>query len=173
MFTGEEQGLKGSAAYVQQHKEEMPKISMCIVHDTGTGKVTGIGLMGRKVLQPILETELASLKALGVTEYSMSRMGGSDHASFDRAGVPGLWFVQDPAEYRLTHHSQSDTLDKAKAEDLVQGAEVMATMAMHVANLPNLLPRDRPAGDNNGRRGGRRGGDQPPAQSAPATPPPQ
>ena len=50
------------------------------------------------------------------------------------------------AEYRLTHHSQSDTLDKAKEPDLVQGAQVMAVTAMRVANLPDLLPREKPAG---------------------------
>jgi len=161
LFTGEEQGLRGSRAYVEQHKDELPRVSMCLVHDYGTGKVVGLGLMGHKELQPILEPEIGSLKALGVTEWNMSRMGGSDHASFDSAGVPGLWFVQDPAEYRFTHHSQSDTLDKANEADLVQGAESMATLAMHVANLPSLLPHHKPQ-DPSQRRGGRRGGTQPP-----------
>jgi len=141
LFTGEEQGLHGSQAYVTAHKDEMPRTSMCVVHDLGTGKVTGLGLMGHKDLQPILEKELAGLKPLGFTEFSPGSMGGSDHASFNRAGVPGFWFIQEGAEYRLTHHSQSDTLDKAQEADLVQGAEVMATLAMHVANLPSLLPR--------------------------------
>src|SRR5262249_52330153 len=61
LFTGEEQGLHGSRKYVEQHKDEMPKTSMCLVHDTGTGKVTGIGLQGREVLKPILESEFVSL----------------------------------------------------------------------------------------------------------------
>jgi Zn-dependent M28 family amino/carboxypeptidase len=142
LFTGEEQGLRGSRAYVQQHKDEMARISMCVVHDLGTGKVTGLGLMGHKSLQPMMEAELTSLKPLGVTQFSQNRMGGSDHASFDQAGVPGFYFLQDPAEYRFTHHSQSDTLDKASEPDLVQGAEVMAALAMRVANLPALLPRE-------------------------------
>src|SRR5947209_1469371 len=43
LFTGEEQGLNGSKAYVEQHKEELPRISACLVHDTGTGKVKGLG----------------------------------------------------------------------------------------------------------------------------------
>jgi hypothetical protein len=47
------------------------------------------------------------------------------------------------AEYRLTHHSQSDTLDKAHEEDLIQGVQVMAVAAMRIANLPTLLPRDK------------------------------
>jgi hypothetical protein len=151
LFTGEEQGLYGSRAYVQKHKDELPRISMCLVHDTGTGKVTGIGLQGREVLKPILEPELEALKEIGFKEVNTRRMGGSDHGSFEQAGVPGFAVQQDMSEYRFTHHSQSDTLDKAKEADLIQGAQVMAVTALRVANLPNLLPRDRPAGQE--RRG--------------------
>ena len=143
LFTGEEQGLHGSRAYAEKHKDELPRISMCLVHDTGTGRVTAIGLQGREVIKPILETELTTLKELGLKEINLRSMGGSDHASFERAGVPGFAVQQDMGEYRLTHHSQSDTLDKAKEADLVQGAQVMAVAAMRVANLPALLPRDK------------------------------
>jgi hypothetical protein len=45
-------------------------------------------------------------------------------------------------EYFLTHHSQSDTLDKANEADLIQGVQVMAVAAVRVANLPTLLPRN-------------------------------
>src|SRR5581483_7812348 len=135
--------LYGSKAYVAAHKDEMARTSLAIVHDTGTGKVTSITTQGREPLKPIFERELmATLKPLGVTEVTLSRLGGSDHQSFDGAGVPGVMFRQDMAEYRFTHHSQSDTLDKAKEPDLVQGAQVMAVMAMRVANLPSLLPRE-------------------------------
>ncbi len=154
LFTGEEQGLHGSAEYVKQHKDELSKISLCLVHDTGTGKVTGLGLQGREVIKPILEAELVSLKELGLTDINLNRMGGSDHASFDRAGVPGFAVQQDMSEYFLTHHSQSDTLDKAKEPNLIQGVQVLAVTAVRVANLPNLLPRDRPPGfERRGRRG--------------------
>jgi carboxypeptidase Q len=145
LFTGEEQGLHGSKAYVSQHKDELPKTSAAIVHDTGTGKITGLALQGREVIKPIMEGELASLKDLGVTDISLRSMGGSDHMSFDGAGVPGFMFRQDPAEYRLTHHSQSDTLDKAKEPELIQGAQVMAVLATRVANRDDMLPRDKKA----------------------------
>jgi len=145
LFTGEEQGLHGSKAYVTQHKDELPKTSAAIVHDTGTGKITGIALQGREVIKPIMEAELGSLKDLGVTDISLRSMGGSDHMSFDGAGVPGFMFRQDPAEYRLTHHSQSDTLDKAKEPELIQGAQVMAVLATRVANRDDMLPRDKKA----------------------------
>jgi hypothetical protein len=144
LFTGEEQGLHGSREYVKKHKDEMAKTSLALVHDTGTGRVMGIGLQGREVIKPILEAELTSLKELGVTDISLRGMGGSDHMSFERAEVPGFAFRQDPAEYRFSHHSQSDTLDKAHESDLVQGAQVMAVTGVRVANLPTLLPRDKP-----------------------------
>jgi hypothetical protein len=153
LFSGEEQGLHGSKAYVQQHKDEMARTSMAIVHDTGTGKVIGLGLQGRESIKPILEPELGALKELGFKEINTRSMGGSDHASFEGAGVPGFAFQQDPSEYRLTHHTQTDTLDKAKEADLVEGTQAMAVIAMRVANLPELLPRDKPASAPR-RRGG-------------------
>jgi hypothetical protein len=144
LFSGEEEGLYGSRAYVKQHKDELPKMSMCLVHDMGTGKVTGIGLQGRESLLQILQPELASLRELGCTDINLQSMPGSDHQTFDSAGVPGFAVQQDAAEYRFTHHSQSDTLDKAKESELIQGAQVLAVAALRVANLPNLLPHDKP-----------------------------
>jgi hypothetical protein len=155
LFTGEEQGLHGSREYVKKHQDEMAKTSLALVHDTGTGKVVGIGLQGRAVVKPILEKELVSLKELGVTEIDLRGMGGSDHMSFERAGVPGFAVRQDPAEYRFSHHSQSDTLDKAREPDLIQGAQVLAVTGVRVANLPELLPRDKPASERPGRFGER------------------
>lgn len=155
LFTGEEEGLHGSREYVKAHEDEMPKTSIAIVHDTGTGRVVGIGTQRRDVLKPIFERELTSVKALGVKEINTRGMGGSDHQSFDGKGVPGIMFQQDPAEYRFTHHSQSDTLDKAKEPDLVQGAQVMSIFALRMANLDSLLPRDKATPDAPRRGGGR------------------
>jgi hypothetical protein len=152
LFTGEEEGLHGSRAYVQAHKDELPKISLALVHDTGTGKVIGLGLQGRASVKPILERELVSLKPLGVADINLRGMGGSDHASFERAGVPGFAVQQDMSTYFLTHHSQSDTLDKAEEPNLIQGVQVLAVSAVRVANLPSLLPRDKPPEQDRPRR---------------------
>jgi hypothetical protein len=142
LFTGEEEGLYGSKRYVERHKEEMPKHSAALVHDTGTGKVYGFGLHGRKSVQAILEPELATLSTLeGWKGLEMRGMGGTDHLSFHAVGVPGFACLQDIDEYRLTHHSQSDTFDKAKEPNLIQSAQVLAVTAERVANLPELLPR--------------------------------
>ncbi len=143
LFSGEEQGLHGSRQFVERHKDKMARCSMALVHDTGTGKVISIGLQGREVLKPIFERELESLKEIGVHSISTRSVGGTDHQSFERVGVPGFACYQEPHEYRLTHHTQTDTVDKVIEANLIQGTQVMAVAAMRVANLPELLPRER------------------------------
>ncbi|HMP17855.1 MAG TPA: M20/M25/M40 family metallo-hydrolase, partial [Gemmatales bacterium] len=153
LFSGEEQGLHGSRAYVEAHKNELEKTSMALVHDTGTGRVRALPLQGREAILDFMIKELPQLKELGV-EVTAGSQGGTDHLPFDGKGVPGFAFHQDPAEYYLTHHSQSDTLDKAREPDLIQGSQVMSTIAMRVANLPELLSRVRklPAENKEGEK---------------------
>lgn len=146
LFSGEEQGLFGSKEYVRRHMDEMPRTSMALVHDTGTGKVLSIGTQNRPAVVKVLAPELESLTAVGFEGLTLASSGGTDHLSFDArdVNVPGFACKQDPDEYRFTHHTQSDTFDKAKEPNLIQGAQVMAVTAMRVANLPEMLPRDRP-----------------------------
>jgi hypothetical protein len=167
LFTGEEQGLHGSRQYVQRHKDEMAKTSACLVHDTGTGKVLGLAMQGRAKVKEILEPELESLKGVeGWKGLNMRNQGGTDHLSFDSVGVPGFACDQETDEYRLTHHTQTDTFDHVKIPNIVQGATVMAVAVMRIANLPEMLPRERPAraqGGFGGGRGGPGGATPPPA----------
>jgi hypothetical protein len=141
LFTGEEQGLLGSAAYVKQHKAEMPRISACLIHDTGTGKVTGMGWTGSSDLKPVIESELAVLKDLGVEQLYGRSFPGSDHVPFQNAGVPACMFNQEIAGYRIAHHTSADTLDMAHEPDLIQGAQVMVLAALRIANRDDMLPR--------------------------------
>jgi hypothetical protein len=142
LFSGEEQGLHGSRQYVQRYKNELPRHSAAIVHDTGTGRVFGLALHNRKGCYDILQRELEILKELdGWVGPSLRGMGGTDHLSFNSVGVPGFACLQEMDEYRLTHHTQSDTFDKAKEPFLIQGAQVVAITALRIANLPELLPR--------------------------------
>jgi carboxypeptidase Q len=89
----------------------------------------------------VLDRILAPLRDLGLSELSLRSSRGTDHASFNDAGVPGFFCVQDSAEYRKTHHSQSDTFDKVWKGDLVQGAQVLAVWAYDVAQWSDMLPR--------------------------------
>jgi Zn-dependent M28 family amino/carboxypeptidase len=144
LFTGEEQGLNGSRAYVKAHKDELPKISGALVHDSGTGKVLTVGLMGNYAVREAIDHALYPLakeKEIGLVEPSLRREGGSDHVPFDEAGVPGFWCVQDIADYDKMHHSQADRLEHVRWDDLTEGAQVLAVFAYNVAQLPELLPR--------------------------------
>lgn len=152
LFTGEEQGLNGSRAYVKAHKDELPKISGVLVHDSGTGKVLTLGLMANYAVRETIDHALyplAKAKDIGLAEPSLRSEGGSDHVPFDEAGVPGFWCVQDNADYDKTHHSQADTLDRVRWDDLTEGAQVLAVFAYNVAQLPDLLPR-KPAKERRG-----------------------
>jgi len=97
---------------------------------------------GQTLAEKILAPELESLAEVGFGGLTLGGItGGTDHWSFHQAGVPGFACNQDVDEYRFTHHTQSDTFDKAKEPNLIQGAQVMAVTALRVANLPDLLPR--------------------------------
>ena len=141
LFSGEEQGLNGSRAYVEAHRDEMSRVSAALIHDTGTGRVTSISLMRNYAAREVMDTVVAPLRSLGLLELSERWMTGSDHVPFDEAGVPGFFCIQDPAQYFETHHSQADTFDQAHEADLVEGAQVMAAVAYNLAELPDLLPR--------------------------------
>ena len=141
LFSGEEQGLNGSRAYVESHRDELPRISAALIHDTGTGRVTSISLMRNYQAREVMDTVVAPLRSLGLLELTERWMTGSDHASFEDAGVPGFFCLQDPAQYFETHHSQADTFDQANEADLVEGAQVMAAVAYNLAQLPEMLPR--------------------------------
>lgn len=144
LFTGEEQGLYGSREYVKKHADEMDRTSLAIVHDTGTGRVYGFGVHGQAKAKELLEPELVTLAGMdGWRGLDLGGVFGSDHQSFHPAGVPGFACRQDIDEYRLTHHTQTDTFDHAKAPNLIQGAQVMAITSVRVANMPELLPRTR------------------------------
>src|SRR5713226_5804691 len=144
LFTGEEQGLNGSKAYVKAHQQDLGKISGVLVHDSGTGKVLTVGLMGNYAVREMIDRALyplAQAKEVGLTEPTLRSEGGSDHVPFDQAGVPAFWCVQDPVDYDKTHHSQADTLDRVRWDDLMEGAQALAVFAYNVAQLPEMLPR--------------------------------
>jgi carboxypeptidase Q len=144
LFSGEEQGLNGSKAYVKAHKDELGKISGVLIHDSGTGKVFTVGLMtnyaARETMDRVLYP-LAKAKDIGLSEPSLRSEGGSDHVPFDDEGVPAFWCVQDNVDYDQTHHSQADTLDRVRWDDLTEGAQVLSVFAYNVAQLPEMLPR--------------------------------
>jgi carboxypeptidase Q len=151
LWTGEEEGLLGSKAYVKAHfadpedmklKPEHAKLSGYFNLDNGTGKIRGVYLQGNDMMRPVFESWLAPFKDLGATTISIRNTGGTDHLSYDAVGLPGFQFVQDPVEYSTrTHHSNMDVFDRLQAGDLMQAAAVMATMVYETAVRDEMLPR--------------------------------
>jgi carboxypeptidase Q len=141
LFSGEEQGLLGSRAYAAAHEQEADSIQAVLVLDNGTGAITGQALQGREDLEGLWRQLLAPVAALDADSVRSASKSGTDHLSFLPYGVPGFNFDQLRRGYDHTHHSQSDTYDKAVAGDLKQAAAVMAVTAYELANLPELLPR--------------------------------
>lgn len=151
LWTGEEEGLLGSKAYVKAHfadtedmklKPEHAKLSGYFNLDNGTGKIRGVYLQGNDMMRPIFEAWLAPFKDLGATTITIKNTGGTDHLSFDAVGLPGFQFIQDPVEYSTrTHHSNMDVFDRLQAGDLMQASAIMATMVYETAVRDEMLPR--------------------------------
>jgi carboxypeptidase Q len=165
LWSGEEQGLFGSKEYVKAHPELLKKISAVLVHDGGTNYLSGLRVT--KAMKVDIDAALAPLVGL---EPSMpfvigevpglSLGGGSDHASFNAAGVPGFfWNQKGTAVYNQTHHTQHDTFDRAVPEYQKHSSIVAALGALGIANLDHLLSRENliaPGGGRGGPGGGRR-----------------
>lgn len=166
LWTGEEQGLLGSTAYVNQHyadvkdrkvlalKPEQANVSAYFNLDNGTGKVRGVYQQGNVQVGPIFRAWLDPFKDLGANTLTLSNTGSTDHIPFDRAGIPGFQFIQDPIDYNTrTHHSNMDVYDQLIADDLKQAATVIASIIWHTAQRDELLPR-KPVVVGEGTAGG-------------------
>lgn len=142
LWSGEEQGLLGSAAWVKNHQVELDKVSAYVNIDNGTGRVRGIWNQSNDAVVPIFEQILAPFRDLGVVAVRRGNTGGTDHLSFDRAGVPGFNFIQDPIEYGTrTHHTDADTYERLVLDDLKQAATVIAYTVYHLAMRDEMMPR--------------------------------
>jgi carboxypeptidase Q len=141
LFSGEEQGLLGSKAYLEAHRGELEHHSAVFVMDTGAGRIDAVALQGRREVEPIMGQVLSPLRELGVVDTDLRLEDDTDHIPFDAAGIPAFCVEQVQHEYSRNHHSQADTLDKVRPEELEQAAVVLALTAYRVAQLPQKLPR--------------------------------
>jgi hypothetical protein len=156
LWTGEEQGLLGSRAYVNEHFAESPgrgqpptkflppyeAFSAYFNLDNGTGKIRGVYLQGNEAVAPIFRSWLVPFHDLGAATLTLNNTGGTDHLSFDAVGLPGFQFIQEPIAYSpRTHHSNMDVYDHAIEEDLKQAATIIASFVYHTAERQEKLPR--------------------------------
>jgi len=163
LWSGEEQGLFGSRAYVKQHfgemqdtsaaagqpakrelvkKPEYEKLSAYYNLDNGTGKIRGVYQQGNAAVAPIFRSWLEPFKDMGATTLTLANTGGTDHLAFDAIGLPGFQFIQDEIEYDTrTHHSNQDNYDRLQADDMKQAATIMAAFVYQTAMMDEKIPR--------------------------------
>jgi len=169
LWSGEEQALYGSQAYVAQHfasrpepsaeekekpfylrkktgpltvKPEHAKLSAYFNLDNGSGKIRGIYCEDNAAVAPIFREWLAPFADLGATLVTLNRTGGTDHESFDEVGLPAFQFVQDELEYETrTHHTNMDLYERLQKNDLMQASAIMAAFAYNAAMREGMIPR--------------------------------
>jgi carboxypeptidase Q len=156
LWSGEEQGILGSQAYVKEHfgsfenqKPEYAKLVAYLNIDSGTGRARGAGVFGPPAAAAIIRQALAPFEDLGVVgavPTTSRTVGGTDSTAFNNAGLPGIGFGQDPIEYSThTHHTNLDTYERIVEEDAKASAIAIAATLYQLAMRDEMLPR-MPAG---------------------------
>ena len=161
LWSGEEQGLLGSLAYVREHfgdpatmklTEQHARLSGYFNLDNGSGKIRGVYLQGNDAMRPIFSQWFAPWSDMGAHTISIKNTSGTDHQSFDAVGLPGFQFIQDPLDYgTVAHHSDMDVYEHAIEPDLMQASAIIASMVYEASNRPDMLPRKplpKPVGAN-------------------------
>jgi carboxypeptidase Q len=159
LWSGEEEGILGSQAYVKQHfgsfesqKPEYAKLVAYLNIDSGTGRARGASVFGPPTAATIVRAALAPFADLGIAgavATTSRTVGGTDSTAFNNAGLAGIGFSQDPIEYNThTHHTNLDTYERVVEDDVKASAiEIAATLyqlAMRDEMLPRLPPADMP-----------------------------
>ena len=152
LWSGEEEGLLGSLAYVQQHfgsfenqKPEYAKLDAYFNIDSGTGKPRGAGVFGPAAAADMVRdalTPFADWGFMGAIASDSRRTGGTDSTSFNNAGLPGIGLAQDAFDYgSFTHHTNLDTYERIYEEDVREGAVEIASAVYAIATADHMVPR--------------------------------
>jgi len=139
LFSGEEQDLLGSRAYVQAHRGEMDKIRAAIISDYGSGRFTGYELGGRHDTEAAVREILRPLESWNVNNHTYDLDLGSDHVDFFLEGIPILAANQEEAGYVQKYHTMADTFDKVDMLSLKLNTVVAALTAWGVADRAEPL----------------------------------
>src|SRR2546423_10510409 len=152
LWSGEEEGLLGSQAYVKAHfgsfedpKPEFNKLVAYFNIDSGTGRARGASVFGPPEAATVVREALAPFADLGVAGAIATKgraLGGSDNTSFSQAGLPGVGIGQDPIEYfNVTWHTNLDTYERIIEDDAKTSATVIAATVYQLAMRDERLPR--------------------------------
>ena len=152
LWSGEEEGLLGSIAYVKEHfgtfEEQKPEFSKLVAYlnvDSGTGRIRGASIFGPPQDADVLREVLLPFNDLGIVgaiSNKNRRSGGTDSSSFAQAGLPGVGLGQDPIEYFTdTWHTNLDTYERIIEDDVKKDAIVVAAIVYQLSMRDDMLPR--------------------------------
>ena len=152
LWSGEEEGLYGSIAYVAQHfgsaenpKPEWFKLDAYLNLDDGTGKPRAASVFGPPEAAAMVQTAMGNFKDWGFNQVSPTlgrQTGGTDSTSFNNAGLPGVGYSQDPFDYNTyTHHTSFDTYERVYEPDMREAAVEEALTLFSLANADGMVPR--------------------------------
>ena len=140
LFTGEEQGMVGSEAYVARHKNELDRFAAVIMYDMGSGHTGGFFLNGREEMRKPVSQALSTVDGLKANDHLLDAIDGTDNFDFMISGVPNLVAFQDPSSYLPDYHAESDTFDRVNAQEERNNQAVAAILLWSLAENP-----ERPA----------------------------
>lgn len=144
LWSGEEQGILGSAAYAQSKefdkKEQAEKLVLYLNTDNGSGQFRGICVEGNYEAEKFMSTWGAPIKSLGFTTISPRNSYRTDHTSFVKYGIPAYQFIQDNMGYGLTYHTNMDRYERMAMNDMKCNAAIIAWLAINAANDPDKIP---------------------------------
>ena len=144
-FSGEEQALLGSRAYVDAHRDELDGVRAAVIMDSGAQTPRGFKIHGRSDIESTVRAILAPLSSLGASGVSLEGSFDMDHGPFLAAGIPALTLWVDEGDYDTHHHAASDTFDKVDPRMLALDTAVMAVTAYRLADAPEAPgPRSSP-----------------------------
>ncbi|HEV7511731.1 MAG TPA: M20/M25/M40 family metallo-hydrolase [Candidatus Acidoferrum sp.] len=139
LFSGEEEGLLGSHAYAIAHRSELEKAAGVVIFDSGTGRVTGFSLGGRKDVVGAATKLVEPLKQFDAATLTTTAEWGTDHFDFMLEGVPTLVANQEEANYLMNYHAMSDTFDKVDMPQLKKHVAEAAALTFGIADAPERL----------------------------------
>jgi len=134
LFTGEEQGLLGSRAYVAAHRREIPNIVCALALDWGSGPIAGIPLSGHLEMAPAFSALAKRLAPLQPIRVGNGYSSFTDAYAFTVAGAPGIGLYQDSPGYGRVGHSADDTFERVDATALDRNVAITAALVMNLAD---------------------------------------
>lgn len=140
LWTNEEIGLRGAAAYHETHRDELDKHVLAIESDNGVFKPTGFGFSGSTEAREIVEQIAGLLDSMG-SDKIVSGGSAADIGPLMKEKIPVMSLKVDNSRYFWYHHTRADTIDKLDPHELNLCVATIAVMAYIVADMPGTLPR--------------------------------